>query len=384
MAGELDDGDLHAQTDAQEGDLLFSGVADGHDLALDAAPAEAARHQHAIHISDHLLARAALQSLGIHAHDLYAAVVCGAGVGEAFVDGFVGVLQGDVLADHGDSHAVRGVDDAPHKLLPLVHPGLGGRDSQNLGDDAVHAVASQVDRAFVDGVTDVCKGHDVIRRHIAEHAYLFLFLIRQVVHFRAAHDDVGHDADFTQFGHALLGRLGFGLARRFDVGQQSDVDEAAVLPPHFQRKLAQRFQEEIPFDVSHRAADFRDDDVALLVFLREIVKPLLDFVGHVRDVLHRFAQIISSPLLFQHVLEHLAARQVVEPRELAVHKAFIMPQIQVGLRPIVEHVHFAVLLWVHGAGVDVQIRVELLHCHVQSAMFQQSAYGRRRQSFAQG
>ena len=47
IASELDHGALHAQTDAQERDLLFPGIFDGRDLAFDAAVAETGSDQDA-------------------------------------------------------------------------------------------------------------------------------------------------------------------------------------------------------------------------------------------------------------------------------------------------------------------------------------------------
>ena len=44
--------DLHAQADAQVGHAVLAGVARGRDLALDAARAEPARHQHAVRAAD--------------------------------------------------------------------------------------------------------------------------------------------------------------------------------------------------------------------------------------------------------------------------------------------------------------------------------------------
>ena len=63
VAGELDHGALQAQADAEEGNLLLAGKADGLDLAADAAIVEAARHQHAIDAAQHALGPLALDLL---------------------------------------------------------------------------------------------------------------------------------------------------------------------------------------------------------------------------------------------------------------------------------------------------------------------------------
>ena len=48
VARKLDAGGLHAQADAEVGHLLFAGVADGVQHALDAALAEAAGNEDAV------------------------------------------------------------------------------------------------------------------------------------------------------------------------------------------------------------------------------------------------------------------------------------------------------------------------------------------------
>ena len=48
VAGEFDHGALHAQADAEVGDLVLAGEADGLHLAFDAAHAEAAGDQNSV------------------------------------------------------------------------------------------------------------------------------------------------------------------------------------------------------------------------------------------------------------------------------------------------------------------------------------------------
>ena len=112
VAGELDDGALQAQTDAEERNLLLAGEADRLDLAADAAIAEAARHENAIDAAQHALGPLALDLLRLDPAHHDARGQGDAGVVERFVDRFVGVVVLDVLADDGDGHLVRRVDDA--------------------------------------------------------------------------------------------------------------------------------------------------------------------------------------------------------------------------------------------------------------------------------
>lgn len=62
--------------------------------------------------------------------------------------------------------------------------------------------------------------------------------------------------------------------------------------------------------------------------------------------LHSLSQIISPPLFVDDRLIDFASGQVVIFRESDVKEAFVVPQIQVHLTPVVEHKHFT---WTEGA-----------------------------------
>ena len=97
------DGALHAQADAEERDPVLAGEADRLDLAVDAALAEAAGHQHAVDPGERLARPLRARSPPPRsADDPHPRVVGDAGVVERLVDRLVGVVVLDVLADDGD------------------------------------------------------------------------------------------------------------------------------------------------------------------------------------------------------------------------------------------------------------------------------------------
>lgn len=58
-----------------------------------------------------------------------------------------------------------------------------------------------------------------------------------------------------------------------------------------------------------------------------------------------------------------------------------MPNIEIGFRAIVGHEYLAVLEGIHGAGINVDVRVELLHRDRQAARAQQAAKGGSGEAF---
>src|SRR5690606_11267055 len=62
----------------------------------------------------------------------------------------------------------------------------------------------------------------------------------------------------------------------------------------------------------------------------------------------------------------------------------VVPEIEIGLAAIVQHVDLAVLVGAHRPGIDVDVRIELLHPHAQPAGFEQHPDRRARQPLADG
>jgi hypothetical protein len=139
-----------------------------------------------------------------------------------------------------------------------------------------------------------------------------------------------------------------------------------------QGELPDRFKERQPFDIARGAADFRDEHIGFGLF-GDLVDPVLDFIGHVRNDLDRLAQIIAAPFPVQDGLIDLAAGQIVEAGQLGAGKPLVMAEIEIGFRAVIQHIHFPVLERVHGPRIDVEVGIELLQGDFESAILQQGA-----------
>ena len=197
----------------------------------------------------------------------------------------------------------------------------------------------------------------------------------------AAHDRVGLDAPPAQLGDRVLGRLGLLLARRADVRHQRHVHVEDVLAPDVLAELPDRLEERQDLDVADRAADLGDHDVDVVA--RERQDALLDLVGDVRDHLHGLAEVLALALLGEHRLVDRAGRRVRAPGERHVDEALVVTEVEVGLALVVGDEHLAVLEGVHRPGIDVDVRVELLHRDPQAPTLQQSPERRRREPLAE-
>ncbi len=170
----------------------------------------------------------------------------------------------------------------------------------------------------------------------------------------------------------MLGRFGLELVCRAEVRQQREVDEHHVLFADEVAHLADRFQERQRFDVADRAADLDDAHFRAARFgdPRDV---RFDLVGDVRDHLNRRAEIVAAAFLLDDRLVDLARRHVVVVGERLVDEALVMTQIQVRLGPVLGDEDLAVLVRIHRAGVDVDVRVQLLDRHCDPPTLEQPA-----------
>ena len=132
--------------------------------------------------------------------------------------------------------------------------------------------------------------------------------------------------------------------------------------------LARRLEERQRLDVADGAADLGDDDVrGVRPPVASGPHPRHDLVGDVRDDLDRVAEVLAAALLGDDVVVDLAGGDVGAADEVDVEEALVVPDVEVGLGPVVGHEHLAVLERVHRPGVDVDVGVELLHRDAQAA-----------------
>ena len=115
----------------------------------------------------------------------------------------------------------------------------------------------------------------------------------------------------AQLFHAVLGGLGLQLARRFDIGHQSQMDERGLAAAQIVVQLADGFEEWQALDIAHRAADFDQQEIQTIDIGQH---EFLDHVGDMRDDLHGAAQIAALALLLDHLGIDAARGDIIDLR----------------------------------------------------------------------
>src|SRR5262249_27584953 len=140
------------------------------------------------------------------------------------------------------------------------------------------------------------------------------------------------------------------------------------------------FEKRKGLDVADRAADFDDDHVnAFGNFLDDG----FDLVGDVRNHLHRFSEIVAAALFRENGFVDAPGGPVIVAGELGVRESLVVPQVEICLRAVFGHKHFAVLKRTHRAGIDVEIRIALLKGDFETATFEETTDGGGCYAFSQ-
>ena len=369
--------DLHAEADAEIRERVRSCKARRVDHALDPAVSEPAGHQNAVDAVE--VVRRKLFRIDPADPDLHAARV--ARVLQRFDDRKIRVVQLRVFADQRDRHAALRVLHAFDHLPPFFKVRHRCVEMQFFTDDLGEMRLFEIQRRFVQRVERQVFDH-AVAVHVAEVRDLFKDAVIRDRFVHAQHEDVRRDAHALQFLHGMLCRLGLVLAARAKVRNERNVDIDRVVASDLAPDLPDRLQKRLPLDVADRAADLGDHDVRVRLFADAIDEPL-DLVGDVWDRLHRLAEVAALPLARKHVRVDLAGRQVRVPVQILVDEAFIVSEIEVCLSAVLGHVNLAVLIGAHRAGIDVDVRIELLRRDLEASCLQKPSERRRRNALAE-
>ena len=102
-----------------------------------------------------------------------------------------------------------------------------------------------------------------------------------------------------------------------------------------------------------------------------------------RNDLHGAAEVFSVALFVKNVGVDLSGREVGIFVEVLVDKTLVVTKVKIGLGAVLGHINLAVLVRAHGAGVNVDVRVELLCRDLKPALLQKAPERRRRNSFSE-
>ena len=198
----------------------------------------------------------------------------------------------------------------------------------------------------------------------------------------ATDDGIGLNADLPQRGDGMLRGFGLHLPRRLDVGHERDVQEERVGAADALTHLAGRFEEWQRFDIPDGATQLVDDDIDVASVHRE--HPRADLVGDMWDDLYGVAEVVATTLFRDDGGIDLAGGDIRVGGEVDVEETLVVADVEVGLCAVLGDEHLAVLEGVHGAGVHVEVRIQLLHGHAEPTCDEEIAEAGGREALTEG
>jgi len=178
---------------------------------------------------------------------------------------------------------------------------------------------------------------------------------------------VGLNTDGAQLLDRVLGRFGLDLAGYRDVRHQGQVHVQGMLAPQLHTHLANRFQERQRFNIAHRTPDLNHSNISPVGTYFDVAN---DFIGNVRNNLHRGPEIIATTFLADHALVNLAGSEIIALAHGGAHETLVVTKIEVGFGAILGNKYLAVLEWAHGTGIDIDVRIKFQQGDVEATRFQ--------------
>ena len=206
---------------------------------------------------------------------------------------------------------------------------------------------------------------------ITEQSNLILDTLIQRM-FATTYDDVRLNTHSLKLLNACLSRFGLHLLRCAQVRNQCNMNKDSILSAYFMLELTNGFQKRLTFDITYSSADFNDRDAHIRI-CEITVETTLDLIGNMRDDLYSTSTIVTTAFLLQYAPVNLTGGHVRVFIKTFIDKSFIMTQIKVCFSTIISDKNFTMLNRVHGSGVDIDIRIELLHSHFITTGFEKTS-----------
>ena len=143
---------------------------------------------------------------------------------------------------------------------------------------------------------------------------------------------------------------------------------------HIRSELAYCFQKRQTFNIADRTADFHNDDINTI---RRQFDACFNLIGDMRNHLDGSPQIITPPFFGNDRVVNLARGEIIVATQMRMGKSFIVPKVQISFGAIIGHKDFAMLKWVHGSGIDIDIGIQLLECYRKPPAFKECTDGCR-------
>ena len=186
----------------------------------------------------------------------------------------------------------------------------------------------------------------------------------------------------------MLHRLCLKLAVTRNFYYKGHMDEKDIFASLLVSNLTDAFKKSLTFNIAYRSAYFTDDHIRCRFsgggfFLGQSIDACFDFFSNVRDYLNCCSKIVAAALSGKYIPVNFTGTDAAAACQIFIYKSLVMAQIQIGFSPVFGDENFTMLVWTHGAGVYIEVRVKFLEQNPKTTLFQQSAQRGGANAFSQ-
>ena len=205
----------------------------------------------------------------------------------------VSVGQAGIFAHQSNLHRLIICQTALIKCVPTAYIRFTGGQTQFFGHNMIQTLLVQSQRQLVNIIRkNLLQNRPPLnitkQRNFAHRGFVQF-------HLSAADDYIRLNTQTAQGFHAVLHRLGFGLAGHPQIRHQSHMHKQGLLLAQIVTQLANGFHKSQRFNIAHHAANLHNNHIISL-FCQAASDSALNLIGHVRNNLHRAAAKITHSL----------------------------------------------------------------------------------------
>ncbi|MPM49254.1 hypothetical protein SDC9_95982 [bioreactor metagenome] len=380
MAGKFDDRHLHPKADAEEGCGVLPGVPHGGNHSLNPPVAKAAGYQNPCAARQNFRRVFLCHRLGVNPADIHHRAICDTRVVQRFHNGEIRIVKLGIFPHQRNFHPPLGGLFLPDHGGPLPQVGLGRNQPQAAAHRLVQPLLLKQQGDLIQRLGRGVLNHTV-GAYVAEQGNFPAHVVADG-RVAPAHQNVRLNAQRQKLLDGVLGGLALQLAAAGNLNDERYMDEHHAALGLLRGHLTDGLQKGLGLNVAHGAANFGNDHVGA-AGAGQKMDALFDFVRNMGNHLNGAAQVVAVALAAEHRPVHLAGCYRGVHREALVCKALVVSKVQIGLCSVVRHEDLTVLIRVHGTRIHVEIWVEFLQRHLQTALLEQTAQGGRRDALAQ-
>src|SRR3954453_16599722 len=202
VASKLDHHGLHAETNAEVWNAIFTRATNCVEHAFNPAFTKASRDQNSIESLKLRPAGGPFHALRFDPLDVHTGAMGNAGVQQRFFQALIGALIFNVFAYEPDGDFAAGVFHTLQHLGPSRHVAGSSLKVEQPQNRFVHALLCEGQGDFIDRLY-ISGGNYAVDVHVTEERYFFLQLFENGP-LRAAQQDIGLNTDGPEFFNAVL------------------------------------------------------------------------------------------------------------------------------------------------------------------------------------